>query len=596
MTKRQRSDTASCPVKRIRTTSAAQTSPSTFNPIKIATAEAGEAANENPPLPVLLKSVEDGVREPVKGECVVYWMRMADLRVADNRALSLASAQALKDSIPLIVIFIFSPQDYVAHDRSARRIDFTLRNLRVLHRSLGELDIPLHTVTVNVRRELPLQVVELLTSLRCTNLFANIEYEVDELRRDIKVCALAKDKGIKFAVSHDKCIIEPGVLFTNSNTSFAVYGAYHRKWKPLLNGNLKKYLGNNGKPHRNHNSVRQSARFGPLFACTIPTFIEGFELQDSDKESMELVWPAGEAAAAEILRRFINTRGDPELLGASNPLAPNVMESVNMSRMKTYNYFRDRAGSNSTSRLSPYLSAGVISIRECLRATMRATNATAVDATRETGLGRWNQELAWRDFYTNVLASWPRVGMGRPWLEKYSEVVWEDAEEVGEDGQLRDSKELQAWKDGMTGYPIVDSGMRCLKQMGWLHNRLRMITAMFLTKHLMIDWRVGERHYMKMLIDGDLASNNGGWQWCASTGVDPCPYFRIFNPWTQSAKADETGVFIRHFVPELRSLKTKDIHHPSIETADALGYPRPIVDHAEARKRALRRLKNIGEA
>ena len=135
----------------------------------------------------------------------------------------------------------------------------------------------------------------------------------------------------------------------------------------------------------------------------------------------------------------------------------------------------------------------MISVRECIRATIRATNAKTVDSTRATGLGRWNQELAWRDFYANVLASWPQVGMGRPWLEKYANVVWENSQEPGDDGKLRDSNNLQAWKDGKTGYPIVDAGMRCLKQMGWVHNRLRMITAMFLTKHLMIDWRVGER-------------------------------------------------------------------------------------------------------
>lgn len=124
---------------------------------------------------------------------------------------------------------------------------------------------------------------------------------------------------------------------------------------------------------------------------------------------------------------------------------------------------------------------------------MRVTHNKTVDLDRATGLGRWDQELAWRDFYTNVLASWPRVSMGRPWLEKYADVVWEDSQEPGDDGKARESANLRAWKDGQTGYPIVDAGMRCLKEMGWVHNRLMMITAMFLTKHLMIDWRVGER-------------------------------------------------------------------------------------------------------
>lgn len=142
---------------------------------------------------------------------------------------------------------------------------------------------------------------------------------------------------------------------------------------------------------------------------------------------------------------------------------------------------------------SPYLSAGVISIRECVRAGMRISKIKGLDTSKDTGIGRWNSELAWRDFYTNVLASWPRVSMGRPWLEKYDPVVWEPAQEPDEEGHLRDTKFPKAWKEGQTGYPIVDAGMRCLTQMGWVHNRLRMITAMFLTKHLMIDWRVGER-------------------------------------------------------------------------------------------------------
>lgn len=205
---------------------------------------------------------------------------------------------------------------------------------------------------------------------------------------------------------------------------------------------------------------------------------------------------------------------------------------------------------------SPYLSAGVISSRVCVRATMLLLKSDKVDGGRTSGIGRWVQELAWRDFYTCVLTGFPRVSMGRPFLEKYSSVVWEDHQAPGdtihgERHAYQDGEILKKWKDGKTGIPIVDATMRCMKEMGWVHNRMRMITAMFLTKDLMFDWRVGERvcidityrimltfaqYFMEQLIDGDLASNNGGWQWSASTGVDPCPYFRIFNPYTQSLK------------------------------------------------------------
>jgi len=231
---------------------------------------------------------------------------------------------------------------------------------------------------------------------------------------------------------------------------------------------------------------------------------------------------------------------------------------------------------------------------------MLLLKADKVDGGRTSGIGRWVQELAWRDFYTCVLVGFPRISMGRPFLEKFSAVVWEDhqvpADSTRTSGEGEaDSEMLKKWKEGKTGVPIVDATMRCLKEMGWVHNRMRMITAMFLTKDLMIDWRVGERYFMEQLIDGDLASNNGGWQWSASTGVDPCPYFRIFNPYTQSQKADPTGDFIRHWVPELSKLRGPDLHNPSASTADKLGYPQPIVNHAESRERALRRYKNPGE-
>jgi deoxyribodipyrimidine photo-lyase len=225
---------------------------------------------------------------------------------------------------------------------------------------------------------------------------------------------------------------------------------------------------------------------------------------------------------------------------------------------------------------------------------MTLQSSRQIDVRRDSGVGRWLQEIAWRDFYTDILAAHPRVSMGRPYLEKFASVVWENHEitgDIGTDGigeAHRESESLQRWKEGMTGVPIVDAAMRCIKEIGWMHNRLRMVSAMYLTKDLMIDWRVGERvsrqsitsllshavlsqYFMEQLIDGDLASNNGGWQWCASTGVDSCPYFRIFNPYSQSSKAsgltrshglcltshkaDPTGAFIRHWIPELRELK-----------------------------------------
>ncbi|KAK0490822.1 DNA photolyase, FAD-binding/Cryptochrome [Armillaria novae-zelandiae] len=594
MQKRARSLNTSPPasVKKSRTTGLS----SAFKPNKIATQEAAAAVDANPPFPILLKAVKDGIKDPLKGKSILYWMRMGDLRIHDNRALSLASAQAQKDKIPLIVLFILSPQDYVAHDRSPRRIDFTLRNLSVIQKSLYDLHIPLHVLTEKVRRSVPAKLVSLLSSLECTKVYANMEYEVDEMRRDIKVCSLAKQEGINATFVHDKCIVDPGAIASAEDKPYVVYSAYQRRWLVNLNDNLPYYLEDCTPPKPNSESIL-SSQYSSLFDSSIPAYVGGFELDDPIKEKMALIWPAGEEKALLMLDRFLKTKARSSHMGVADPLASGEEESKSSSRIVKYDTHRDAADSDTTSRLSPYLSAGVISARTCVRSTMKLLGVNKVDGGKTTGIGRWVQELAWRDFYISLVVAFPRVSMGRPWLEKYAAVIWE-AHQSSEKGKLSkdsDNELLQAWKNGMTGYPIVDAAMRCTQEMGWLHNRLRMITAMFLTKNLMFDWRVGERYFMENLIDGDLASNNGGWQWCASTGVDPCPYFRIFNPYNQSVKADPKGDFIRQFVPELASIKTSEIHNPSAKTARALGYPLPIVDYKETRQRALRRFKTPGE-
>jgi deoxyribodipyrimidine photo-lyase len=200
------------------------------------------------------------------------------------------------------------------------------------------------------------------------------------------------------------------------------------------------------------------------------------------------------------------------------------------------------------------------------------------------GAVTWINELLWREFYKHILVGYPRVSRHRAFRPETEALAWRHAPE-----------ELLAWQQARTGLPIIDAAMRQLLETGWMHNRLRMVVAMFLTKNLLIDWREGERFFMRHLIDGDLAANNGGWQWSSSTGTDSAPYFRIFNPLSQSVKFDAEGVFIKHWLPELAGLSKKEVHNPANLGGlfGVAGYPLPIVNLGESRARALAAFKNL---
>jgi deoxyribodipyrimidine photo-lyase len=233
---------------------------------------------------------------------------------------------------------------------------------------------------------------------------------------------------------------------------------------------------------------------------------------------------------------------------------------------------RDRPDRDGTSRLSPHLRFGAISVRRCFSEGLRAAEA---EPRARVGIRKWLDELVWREFYHSVLAHSPHV-LTRNFRPEYDRLAW-----------LDDDEAFEAWKAGRTGYPFVDAGMRQLRATGWMHNRARMVVASFLTKHLLIDWRRGERYFFDALVDGDPATNNGGWQRAASTGTDAQPYFRIFNPVAQGERWDPEGRYVRQWVPELRGLAAKQIHAPWRHGEPLRGYPGPIVDHDLARSRAL---------
>ncbi|ELU45586.1 putative DNA photolyase [Rhizoctonia solani AG-1 IA] len=551
---------------------------------KIATAENAARVDDDPPLAKLQNAISD-VYEP----STLHGTGSDFVSVRDNRAFSAASNVAQELGVPLVVLFILSPGDYTSHDRSPRRIDFCLRNLAALKETLGGMDIPLYVTSHTPRKTLPDEVIKLARKWNARRIYANIEYQVDELRRDIRLIHLATMASVRAEYFSDRCVVEPGALATKE-------------------GRDPSRLEESPTPKPNDNKTRNHPKVGDLFKCEIPESVEGFECHD--RENMTLLYPAGEEAAHEVLRRFLYTKSRDSQLADASPLASGAEESSNHSRIKDYMNSRDHADADTTSRISPYLASGVISARECVRGAMKILGVKRVDAGKTSGPGVWVSEIgelrtkwhenrtlltefsAWRDFYTHVMAAFPRVSMGRPFQEKFADVKWET-----------NAAHLKAWKEGKTGVPIVDA-IRQANTQGWMHNRARMITAMYLTKDLMLDWRLGEKHFMEQFIDGDLASNNGGWQWSASTGTDPQPYFRIFNPYSQSEKADPKGEqpgrdYIKYFVPELKDLSGKALHDPyghlSPSEFKKLGYPKPLVDHKEARERALRRYKNPGE-
>jgi deoxyribodipyrimidine photo-lyase len=238
---------------------------------------------------------------------------------------------------------------------------------------------------------------------------------------------------------------------------------------------------------------------------------------------------------------------------------------------------RDRPDRDGTSRLSPYLRFGVISARQCFE---HGVQAAADEPKLRRGVGQWLDELVWREFYVGILEQHPRV-LRESFRRDTQAVVWND-----------DAVAFESWCAGRTGFPIVDAGMRQLLTTGWVHNRVRLIVASFLTKDLLIDWREGERFFFQHLVDGDPASNNGGWQWAASTGTDAQPYFRIFNPVSQGQRFDPDGSYVRRFVPELSRLSNEFIHEPWKAPTPPSDYPPPVVDHAERRLLALARFRS----
>ncbi|KAF1954991.1 deoxyribodipyrimidine photo-lyase [Byssothecium circinans] len=521
-------------------------------------------ANEIPrPIEIFNKTLQstrttrNEIKQGDPGEAVIHWFKR-DLRLRDNTALSEASKLAKEKGIGLIAVWILSPQDWEAHLVSPAKCDFELRSLSLLQRELAEIDIPLYTTTVPERRNVPKRVLELAVEWNVKNIFCNLEYEPDELRREEKLVRLGVEKGVNVEAHHDDCVVPPGSLKTGAGRQYAVYTPWYRAWVAHLHAHPHLL---NERPMPTANPLSFRTKHASLFNLPLPSVPDSKTLTPEERSRFVSLWPAGETAALERLQLFLT------------------------EKIGRYTATRNFPSKASTACVSVHHAAGTLAARTSVRSARDVNSTKKLDGGID-GIKGWIGEVAWRDFYRHVLVNWPYVCMNKPFKYEYTNITWEYS-----------PAHFAAWTQGCTGYPIVDAAMRCLASTAYMHNRLRMITASFLAKHLLLDWRLGEQYFLSHLIDGDFASNNGGWGFSSSTGVDPQPYFRIFNPWLQSEKFDPEGEFIRKWVRELRGVEGRGVHDPygvggeAERVARREGYPRPVVEHRVARERCLGRFK-----
>ncbi|SFC29816.1 deoxyribodipyrimidine photo-lyase [Marinospirillum celere] len=481
----------------------------------------------------------------------LIWFR-ADLRCHDNPAFWEAAQAAREAQQPLLAVFIITPQQWLAHGLGSNQVGFLLRNLAQLGQQLSQLNIPLKLLNTPDFSSLPKCLVDFCKEQEVQRVYYNQQLEWNERQRDQAVNQSLHQEGITSASFEDQVIFPPGQLRTGKGDYYTVFTPFYRKWLGQLNPQQLTTLPCPAPQPQTH-----------LTSDPVPEQLEEFPPHPYYQQVQSL-WPAGEAAALQQLDDFINQALDH------------------------YAQARDFPAQPGTSSLSPWLALGVLSARQCLAAAWQATQGRL--ASKDTGAGVWTSELIWREFYRHLLVGFPRVSRGRAFKPETEKLAWRSL------NNPEVQQQFQAWQEGRTGFPLVDAAMRQLVATGWMHNRLRMLTAMFLSKHLLIDWREGESFFMKQLMDADLASNNGGWQWAASTGTDAVPYFRIFNPYSQSKRFDPEGDFIRHWLPELKHLNSKQIHQPPVDKADLFtesSYPQPIIDLKSARERVLQAFQAI---
>ncbi|MDT8397478.1 MAG: deoxyribodipyrimidine photo-lyase [Pseudomonadales bacterium] len=463
----------------------------------------------------------------------LHWFR-SDLRIHDNQAL----AQALAAG-PTVALYIAVPQQWQAHADAPIKLDLWRRQLMALEQSLKQMAVPLLFIEVPDYRQVPAVFAELIDRLALERVFFNAEYPLNERTRDQAVRAACQALGVIVSTCDDQVLLAPGRVLTQAAQPFKVFTPFARKAREYLESAAPAVL--RPRPGPAQSLALLPANLPIKGRCKLddigwpsPTPQQG--------QIWQTLWPAGEACAREALQRWCQQ---------------------NIAAYRKTRDFPELAG---TSGLSAYLACGAISIRECWMKAAAYQDGEGVET--------WRNELLWRDFYKHILVHFPHVCRNKPWRQDLEHVRWR-----------HDDDDYKRWCQGETGFPLIDAAMRQLLDTGWMHNRLRMLSAMFFSKHLLLDWRLGERWFMQHLVDGDFSANNGGWQWSASTGTDAVPYFRLFNPLSQSRRFDPQGHFIRRFIPELAGLDDKAIHMPGPFKPST--YPAPMLDLAFGRKRAL---------
>ncbi|MEF8882918.1 MAG: deoxyribodipyrimidine photo-lyase [Halapricum sp.] len=454
----------------------------------------------------------------------IHWHRR-DLRIADNRALVDADTPG-----PVVPLFVFDA-DVLAH-AGPPRVAFMLDALRSLRETYRERDSDLLIRHGDPRAVVPTVAEEFdADAVTWSRDYSGLARE-----RDAAVRQALDDADVSREAIHDAVCHEPGAIRTNDGDPYSVFTYFGRKWHD------REKRSPADPPAANELAdIRDDEPIPTLGGL-------GFEQPEAD------ILPASTEAARERLTEFCS------------------------EDIYRYDDRRDYPADECTSGLSPHLKFGTIGIREVHAATEDAKAKASGD--RRESVEEFQDQLAWREFYTQVLYFNPDV-VTENYKEYEHEIAWRD-----------DPDALQAWKDGRTGYPIVDAGMRQLRAEAYMHNRVRMIVASFLTKDLLIDWREGYEWFREKLVDHDTANDNGGWQWAASTGTDAQPYFRIFNPMTQGERYDPDAEYIKTYVPELREADPAIIHswHEASLTqrrSAAPDYPNPIVDHGQRREQAI---------